>query len=146
MTTKRWGVIVCCWLAAVFPGQAFAGENLSCELFFNLSGWSFFYKTAQGTGVIRCHQGPAIPVKISAKGGGLTIGRSEILNGHGKFSGTYRVDELLGTYGGADAHAGVVKSSHAQIVTKGHISLALAGTGKGVDLGIGFGNFTISRR
>jgi hypothetical protein len=40
----------------------------------------------------------------------------------------------------------VVKSSQAQVLTKGTTSLALAGTGQGVNLGISVGKFTISPR
>ncbi len=132
--------------AASLAPQAHAAGNIDCELSFNLSGWSVFYKTASGTGTITCDNGSSIPVKISAKGGGLTVGKSKITGGRGKFTGAYSLNDLFGTYGGAEAHAGAVKSSNAQVVTKGDISLALAGTGKGWDLGVGFGNFVIERR
>jgi hypothetical protein len=38
-----------------------------------------------------------------------------------------------------------VKSSGAQAMTKGEVSLGLAGTGRGWELGISFGKFTITR-
>jgi len=132
-------------LAAATPAAHAAG-NIDCELRFNLSGWSLFYKTAKGTGTITCDNGASIPVSISAKGGGLTVGKSTIVDGKGRFTGAYALDDLFGTYGGAEAHAGAAKSSNAQVVTKGDISLALAGTGNGWDLGVGFGNFVITRR
>jgi hypothetical protein len=53
---------------------------------------------------------------------------------------------VFGDYAQAGAEAGVVKSSQAQVMTKGDVSLALAGTGEGVNLGISAGKFTISRR
>lgn len=121
-------------------------RDLDCELRFDLSGWSAFYKTASGTGTITCDNGTSLPVKISAKGGGLTFGKSTIENGVGEFSGVASINETLGTYAAAEAHAGAVKSSKAQVVTKGEVSLALAGTGKGWDLGVAFGNFVIERR
>jgi len=121
-------------------------RDLDCELRFNLSGWSAFYKTASGTGTVTCNNGSSMPVKISAKGGGLSFGKSTIENGRGEFSGVASINEVLGTYAAAEAHAGAVKSSKAQVVTKGEVSLALAGTGKGWDLGIAFGNFVIERR
>ncbi len=130
---------------AIAPAAHAAG-NLECNLRFNLSGWSVFYKTAKGTGTITCSNGASIPVTISAKGGGLTVGKSKIVDGKGSFTGAYSVNDLFGTYGGAEAHAGAVKSSNAQVVTKGDISLALAGTGEGWDIGVGFGNFVIKRR
>ena len=54
------------------------------------------------------------------------------------------IDELLGSYAAAEAHAGAVKSAKAQVMTKGEVSLALSGTGRGWDLGIAFGKLTIS--
>jgi hypothetical protein len=84
-------------------------------------------------------------VKINAKGGGLTVGKSRIENGVGEFSGVHNISEVLGTYATAEAHAGAVKSSKAQVMTKGEVSLALAGKGEGWDLGVAFGKFVISR-
>lgn len=130
----------------VMAMPAAQARDLDCELRFDLSGWSVFYKTASGTGTITCDNGTSLPVKISAKGGGLTFGKSTIENGVGEFSGVASINETLGTYAAAEAHAGAVKSSKAQVVTKGEVSLALAGTGKGWDLGVAFGNFVIERR
>ena len=132
--------------AAVVAPSAHAAGNMDCELRFNLSGWSIFYKTATGNGTITCDNGASIPVKISAKGGGLTVGKSTVSDGRGKFTGAYSLNDLIGTYGGAEVHAGASRSSNAQVVTKGDISLALAGTGRGWDLGVGFGKFVIERR
>ncbi|KAB7630416.1 hypothetical protein [Stenotrophomonas rhizophila] len=131
-------------ISAVPAAQA-AG-NIDCELHYNLAGWSVLYKTASGTGTIQCDNGTRIPVKITAKGGGLTVGKSKIVDGKGKFSGAYSVNDLIGSYATVEAHAGADKSSNAQVMTKGDVSLALAGTGKGWDLGIGVGRFTIERR
>ena len=47
--------------------------------------------------------------------------------------------EECGDYANAEAHAGIVRSSAAQVVTKGPVSLALAGRGEGIDLGVEFG-------
>jgi hypothetical protein len=58
----------------------------------------------------------------------------------------HRMSDVLGSYAQAEAHAGVVKSGTAQVLTKGPVSLALAGAGEGVDLGIDVGEFTLSRR
>ncbi len=132
--------------AVVFAPSAHAAGNIDCELRFNLSGWSIFYKTATGNGTITCDNGASIPVKISAKGGGLTVGKSTVSDGRGKFTGAYSLNDLIGTYGGAEVHAGASRSSNAQVVTKGDISLALAGTGRGWDLGVGFGKVVIERR
>ena len=74
------------------------------------------------------------------------MGKSKIVDGRGRFTGAYTLNDLFGTYAVAEAHAGAVKSSDAQVITKGDISLALAGTGKGWDLGVAVGGFTIERR
>ena len=121
-----------------------AAANVTCKLTFTMSGWSAFYKTASGTGTIKCDNGQSMNVKLEAKGGGLTVGKSSIEDGHGQFSAVYNISELLGSYAAAEAHAGAVKSSQAQVMTKGEVSLALSGTGRGWDLGIAFGKLTIS--
>jgi predicted Zn-dependent protease len=136
-------VAVALCLAAAAPASA---GDVSCRLSFDMSGWSVFYKTASGTGHVRCSNGQAMAVRISAKGGGLTVGKSEIRGGRGEFSSVRDIRELLGTYVAAEAHAGAVKSSKAQAMTKGDVSLALAGTGEGWDLGVAFGAFTLKAR
>jgi hypothetical protein len=84
-------------------------------------------------------------VKLSASGGGLTAGKSQVRDGHGKFSEIADIKELFGTYASATAAAGAVQSSEAQALTKGEVSLALAGTGTGIELGVSFGKFKITR-
>lgn len=125
------------------PSQA-AAANVDCKLSFNMKGWSAFYKTASGSGTITCSNGQSMQVKLSARGGGLTVGKSSIEDGRGEFSAVANIDELLGSYVAAEAHAGAVKSAKAQVMTKGEVSLALSGTGRGWDLGIAFGKLTIS--
>ena len=102
-----------------------------------------FYKTASGDGRIECDNGQKAKVKISVKGGGLTFGKSEIVDGTGKISNVRDISEIFGSYVAAEAHAGAVKSSSASVYTKGEVSLALAGTGRGFDLGVAFGKFKI---
>ena len=87
-----------------------------------------------------------IPVTIEAKGGGLTVGKFHIDDGTGTFTDVHTIRDVLGTYAQGEAHAGVIKSAHVQLLTKGTVSLALAGAGEGVDLGIAVGEFTLSRR
>jgi hypothetical protein len=121
-----------------------ASAKVDCEMTFSMKGWSAFYKTASGEGVIKCDNGQSMKVKLNAKGGGLTVGKSTIEDGHGKFSAVASMSELLGAYASGEAHAGAVKSAQAQVMTKGEVSLALSGTGRGWDLGIAFGKLTIS--
>ena len=121
------------------------GKLVECRMTFNLKGWSAFYKTAKGNGTITCSNGQKARVTIQAKGGGLTFGKSEIIGGTGKFTGARNIDELFGAYVQSEAHAGAGKSADAQALTKGEVSLALHGTGRGVDIGFAFGKFTIDR-
>ncbi|HEY4529109.1 MAG TPA: hypothetical protein VIG97_02085 [Luteimonas sp.] len=124
---------------------AFA-RDVSCRLDFDMSGWSVIYKTASGTGRVTCDNGQSRAVTIEARGGGLSVGKSEIRGGRGEFSAVGSIDEVFGGYAAAEAHAGAVKSSKAQVMTKGEVSLALAGTGEGFDLGVAFGAFMIEPR
>lgn len=127
-------------------GANSAMASIDCELDFSMSGWSAFYKTASGSGTIRCNNGQTMKVNIRTKGGGITFGKQRIDNGRGKFSEVNNIKDLLGSYASGGAHAGAVKSSAASVVTKGDVSLALAGTGEGIDIGVDFGKFVISRR
>lgn len=131
-------------VATVSPVRA-ASAELDCKLRFSLSGWSLIYKHAEGRGVVTCTNGASMSVRIEVKGGGLTAGKTRIDNGKGKFSDVHRIEDVLGTYAQGEASAGVVKSSTAQVLTKGTVSLALAGTGQGINLGVSAGGFTISR-
>ena len=132
-------------LIAVVPAGG-AATTTVCQMDYTLKGWSAFYKTSRGSGTISCDNGQTARVKISAGGGGLTIGKSEIREGHGKFSEVGDIKELLGSYVTASAAAGAVKSSEAQALTKGDVSLALAGTGTGMEVGVSFGKLKISRQ
>jgi hypothetical protein len=131
-------------LAAVSaPSRA---ADPTCKLKFNLEGWSAIYKTAEGTGTVTCDNGKSLPVKVSTKGVGLTAGKSKIDNGFGQFAGVNNINDVLGTYVAAEAHAGASDSTNAQVMTKGNVSLSVAGTGKGWDLGVDLSGFTISKR
>lgn len=123
-----------------------AAGPTDCRLDFSVSGWSAFYKTASGTGTVSCDNGQRLAVRITAKGGGLSFGKSRIDNGVGEFSGIHDIRDVLGTYAAAEAHAGAVKSSKAQVMTKGDVQLALSGTGEGWDIGVAFGNFVLEAR
>ena len=130
-------------MLACMPAQAAA---TSCQLNFQLSGWSLFYKTATGSGVVRCSNGQSLSVRLRANGGGLTFGKTHITNGHGKFSGVSNVRDVLGHYATAEAHAGADRdAAKAQVMTKGNVSLALTGKGSGWNLGVAFGAFIIER-
>jgi hypothetical protein len=126
--------------------RALAADDLECRLAYKIDGWSLIYKQATGTGTVTCKNGKTLPVKITARALGLTAGKWEINDGKGRFSDVHDIDEVLGAYAQAEANAGVVKSGSAQVLTKGTVSLALAGTGEGVNLGVDIGRFELSRR
>src|SRR5713226_5368294 len=121
------------------------GGSVKCQMRYSLAGWSALYSTASGSGTIRCNNGQSADVSLRAKGGGLTAGKKKIINGRGTFSEVADISELFGSYASAEAHAGVGESSAAQVVTKGTVSLAFSGTGKGIDLGVTFGEFVIEK-
>ena len=127
------------------PSAQAAEANLDCKLKFSLTGWSLVYKRAEGSGVVTCENGKSLPVKITANGGGLTVGKTHIDNGTGKFTDVHRIEEVLGTYAQGDASIAAGKAGTAQVLTKGNVSLALAGAGEGIDIGVSFGGFTIER-
>jgi hypothetical protein len=142
--TMRFFSVVALLGASIVGGPAQAAD-VDCKLRFTMSGWSAFYKRADGSGTVTCSNGQSMAVTLQARGGGLTAGKSTIRNGVGEFSGVQSIDNVLGSYASAEAHAGAVKSAKGQVVTKGEISLALSGTGDGWDLGIAFGKFTIKK-
>ena len=109
-----------------------------------MSGWSALYVTAKGSGTVTCSNGQRMRVGLRTRGGGLTAGKSTIDDGHGEFTGVHDIHDVLGAYAAGEAHAGAVKSSQGAVLTKGEVSLALAGTGRGWDLGVDFAKFVIS--
>jgi hypothetical protein len=144
-------VIACVIILQLFiTVTVFAAEknntSVTCYMDFSLKGWSIFYKTAEGTGKVTCSNGQHADVKINVTGGGLSFGKMEIVNGKGTFTEVLNIDEIFGGYIAAEAHAGAVKSAQASVYTKGEISLALTGTGRGINIGIDFGKLEISRK
>ena len=144
MQGRRWcaGLVL---LLAFAPSHA--ARKVDCELRYNLAGWSLFYQTASGTGTVRCSDGASIPVRLQMRGGGLSLGKTRIQEGHGRFTGAPRAQDVLGTYMAAEAHAGAARhAGNAQVLSKGKVSLALAGSGQGWSLGIGLNRVVIQRR
>ncbi|HUW98650.1 MAG TPA: hypothetical protein VMV40_07385 [Acidiferrobacter sp.] len=122
-----------------------AGANLACKMHYKTTSWSAIYKHAEGAGIVTCANGSSMHVKITEEGIGLTAGKSRIDNGVGTFTDVHHIRDVLGSYVQGEANAGLVKSSSAQVLTKGTVSLALAGLGQGIDLGVSVGKFTISQ-
>ena len=125
------------------PALADDAPQLDCTIQFKLSGWSAIYERADGSGTVMCADGTSMPVVLHARGAGLSIGKTKIDNGTGKFAYVHSIDQVLGSYAQTDAHVGISKSATAQLLTNGKVSVALAGTGEGFDIGVGFAEFTI---
>lgn len=135
-------------LLSFAPGASAASDSnakaMDCHMTFTLQGWSAIYKTASGSGTVTCDNGQSMPVKLSAKGGGLSVGKYRIDDGKGAFTDVTDIHHVLGSYARASAHAGAGETAHASVMTKGDISLAITGHGTGWDLGVGFSGFTIT--
>jgi hypothetical protein len=127
------------------PEKSKDAKILSCDMTYSLKGWSAVYKTAKGKGTITCANGEKAEVKISIHGGGITFGKTEIVDGKAKISGGHSIEDIYGSYAQASAHAGAGKAADASVLTKGEISIALSGTGTGVDVGVDFSGFKISK-
>ena len=142
--------LVCALALSATPATVQAAEHsgadIDCKLDYSITGWSIIYKHSNGYGTVHCTNGQRMNVRIKARGLGLTAGKWRIDDGNGRFSDVYDISEVLGKYAHAEAHAGVVKSGSAQVLSKGNVSLALAGHGEGVDLGVDVGQFVITRR
>ena len=136
------GALVCA-MALAGAAQAQAKRDLDCRLVYSLSGWSLIYKHTTGSGTVTCKGGQSMPVKISAKALGLTAGKWKIDRGTGNFTDVQNIRDVLGNYAQASANVGIAKSGEAQVLTNGPVSLALAGSGAGVNLGVDIGQFKI---
>jgi hypothetical protein len=132
-------------LCLVLAASASAKGYTRCELVFSLKGWSFLYKTMTGNGRVTCDDGQSATVAIVTHAVGLTAGKSEIENGNGTFSTVRDISEIYGSYVAGEAHAGATRSVAASAMTKGEISLVISGQGRGVDLGVTLGAFTIKQ-
>lgn len=126
------------------PARA-AGAETKCHMTFNTSGWAVIYKHINGSGRVTCDNGQSANVRIHIRGAGLTAGKYSIENGKGEFTKLNGIGEIYGTYVTAGANAGVVKSGEALAMTKGEVSLAVSGTGRGFNLGVDVSGFEIVR-
>lgn len=121
-------------------------RTTACTMKYNLRGWSVFYKTAGGTGTIRCDNGQKAEVRLSSRGGGLTAGKTEIRDGKGYFSPVTNISELFGGYSAASAAAAAGKAASATALIKDNIHLSLTGKGTGYELGVSLGRLTITKK
>jgi hypothetical protein len=130
---------------AFFSQPAAAAESMiTCTMKYHLKGWSFAYSQYKGTGDISCNNGQSAHVILDSKAVGFTIGISEI-DGTGKFTELKDINEIYGFFASLEGHAGVTKSGSGQVLTRGIISLALSGEGRGFDIGVTLGGLRIIR-
>lgn len=116
-----------------------------CHIRYSLKGWAVVYATASGSGTITCDNGQTAKVSLKSKGGGVAFGEEKVVEAEGAFSDVNDISELFGHYAAVDANAGEGKEADSQVMTKGPVSLALAGKGKGMEVGISFGDFDITK-
>jgi hypothetical protein len=142
-----WPALVALAVALLGTSSVFAEDatGIECTIRFQLQGNWTIYERADGTGMVSCADGTAIPVVVEARGLGLSIAKSKIGTGTGNFGHVHRISDVIGSYAQTGVDAAAMKSGPAQLLTKGGVSLALAGKGNGLDLGIGVERFTISR-
>jgi hypothetical protein len=119
-----------------------ATAAIKCHLTYSMEGWSAIYQHVTGHGEVRCDNGQHSAVTLSMHGGGLTAGKFRV-SGHGDISNVYGIHDVFGSYAQAGASAGAVNSGTAQVLTKGTVSIALTGTGEGVNLGLAVDKFDI---
>ena len=131
---------------AVLAATPAAADLTKCTMTFNLSGWSFIYKEMKGEGKVSCSNGQRADVTIVSRAGGLTIGKSDILDGEGTFSEVKDISEIFGTYAQLEARGTANTGGAAQVMTKGEISLAIAGKGRGWEAGVSLSGLTIKRK
>jgi hypothetical protein len=121
------------------------GALTSCTMTYKLSGFSLGFKFYDGFGEIQCRNGEHAQVALSSKSIGFSIGKSEI-EGEGIFSEVRNLNEIYGDFVSMETHAGFLTSVDAQLLTRGEISLALKGQGRGIDIGATIGDLTIKKR
>jgi hypothetical protein len=147
--SARWGAVAIAVLAACVSAPAAHAKSTKCALTFDLHEWAALYSSASGTGKVTCDNGQSAQVAIRSKGGGLSVGRFKISNGRGSFTDVASISQLFGRYAAADSNAAAGKAADAWVVTKGvgkkKVSLALAGTGEGWDIGFSVDEFTITK-
>src|SRR5579863_957964 len=132
--------------ASLVASSAASAQSLTtCRLDFALKGWSAVVSSAHGEGVITCDNGQHADVVIEAKGAGVTAGKYELRDGHGRFNQVGDIHEIFGAYASGSAGAGAVKDAEAAVMTKGPVSLSLTGKGSGWELGVAVERFVIRR-
>lgn len=146
MSWRRIPILAVVWALGLSLGHgAHAADMVKCQMKFSLKGWSVFYRSATGHGTVTCGNGQTAPVVLRAKGGGLTAGKINIIDGNADISDVTDIDQVFGKYAAAEAGAGAGEARQAQVVTKGPVSIAFTGKGQGIGAGFSFGEFIITK-
>jgi len=143
---KIWGAASLATLAACLSAATAHAAPTRCQLKFDLKEWSAFYESATGAGTITCDNGQSASVTLRSKGGGLSVGKFEIKDGRGSFTDVSSIDEVLGKYVATERDAGAKMAADAWMMHKDKVSLAIAGTGKGWELGASVDEFIIEKQ
>ena len=143
---KIWEAVSLLTLAACLSVPVAYAGSTKCTLKFDLQEWSAFYESATGTGKITCDDGQSAVVTIRSKGGGLSVGKFNIKDGRGSFTEVSSIDQVFGKYIATERDAGASKSADTWVMTKDKVSLAIAGTGKGWELGFSVDEFIIEKQ
>ena len=124
---------------------SYTAQAMDCNITYNLKGWSAFYRTATGSGVLSCSNGQSANVKLNLKGGGFTVGVIDITAGKGKIFGVKNINDVFGGHFAMGVHAGFVKSVEARLVPHKTGALRMHGKGTGYNLGFDLGALKINR-
>jgi len=60
------------------------------------------------------------------------------------FSELKDISEIYGTFISLEGHIGAVRSGHGEVMTRGVVSLAISGSGRGFDIGVTLGGLNIA--
>lgn len=113
-----------------------AAKEFTCKMEFSLDSWAVLYKRVSGKGTVTCDNGETMDVKLSAHGGGLTVGKAKVAKGSAKFTGVTTIRDVLGDYVGIDSTTAVDKvGGSGQAFTKGAVGMVLRGKSEGFALG-----------
>lgn len=144
---KRIGMLAAAAMSMAMAANlaAASDRDLRCTLEFTSTEWSAVYASTVGKGTVNCKDGTTMHVGIEAKGLGITAGKWKITSGKGTFTHVAKIDDVLGSYAAVSGDIGLGKAGTARVLTKGKVSLALAGKGEGFDLGVAISDFRISK-
>lgn len=144
MTSRTFAILAISVLLAALRASA-AERELGCTLQSHSSDWSAVYQQGTRAGTVTCQDGSSMPVTIKARGVGLSAGKWRIDRGTGTFTRVHAIQDVLGRYATVSGNLGLVKTGDVEAASKGRVSLALAGHGEGVDVGVVVSEFHIEK-